>query len=128
MHLEAKQRIVAALDAVVSAGARAPFALHLSAATARELGLHATRVDLGSESLFQDEARVHAELTHPNYDPLEGRGPGRPKADAEARALAKERCQASLRRPGAVLEVEIDETVAAGKLRVTGTQPIGHEV
>ena len=127
MHLETKQKIVALFDAAAAGGAVGPWTLSMHPDTARAAGLHATHVDLGNERLFPHEDAIHAELTHPDYNPLEGKGPGRPLESDAARALAKSRCQARMRRPGVVLEVKLDASMAPDKIRVTGVQPTSME-
>lgn len=126
MNLDAKTRIVQMVDALAKDGTQAD-RLVLARATADKFGIHGTHVDLGSESLFHDATKIVAELTHPDYDRLNGSGPGRPKSLEEANAIAESRCQKHLRRPGTVLVVEIDSKVAADKFGVYGTRRHGQE-
>lgn len=121
MTPETKTRLAAAVDALAADGTHAD-TLILSRETAGALGLHGTHVDLGSETHLHDAKRIAAELTHPDYDRLNGTGPGRPLDAETAAKIGAERCQAHLRRPGVVLTVSIDDKVPAGKFHVSGAK------
>jgi len=128
VHEAHKKRLVDAVDALAGEGIAADeLAMHPE--YARELGVNATHLDLGSDAWAHSAASIVAELTHPAYDarsahdPHAGGALSKPKSAAEAQKLGAERCQAHFKRPGVVLAVRLDANVPNGKLRLTGAAP-----
>lgn len=124
---EAKSRIVAAVDALAKDSTVADRVV-IHPETAAKFAIHGTHIDLGSETMFHDAARITAELTHPDYDKVDGVGPGRPKTAEEAAKIAAERNQVSLRRPGVLLLVELSDKATKDKFGVYGSKRHGAEV
>jgi hypothetical protein len=119
MNAEAKKRVVALVDGLKKSGKGAD-SLSVHPETAQKYAINATHVDLGSETLFHDDARIIAELTHPEYG-TDDVGKRHPHAPAAAAKIAAERSEKLLRRPGVILEVKLDPSMAKDKFRVEGT-------
>lgn len=126
MNAQGKERITTAVDALVAKKVQ-PTAIALSSKTAAMYAIHATHIDLDSKTLHADAATTIAELTHPDYNPDPATGKGRPLEAVAAAALGAERDHSKHRRP-IVLAVKIDESVAEGKFRITGSVEHAEEV